>query len=184
MLDRERIVFYDMAALDLIVKRYGLLFIRELYRAAPALRKGTKQPKGASAASLKKVTEEPKVTSVADLELVSVEALAFFLFAGLLAEAKSQGEQLTLAQVQAWLVPMALPRIFNAVVLALTITTTAPVNPGKADAETARPATPAKVQRPQRTPERRTSATSSGSRTAKSAGRKRSSGKRRRGSSS
>ena len=71
-LDRERVVFFDMTATWMLIKKYGKQFLPSLY--VPGT--GT------------------------SIELVSMDALVFFLYAGLQKDAKDHGETLTLEQVE------------------------------------------------------------------------------------
>src|SRR6185437_15472565 len=109
--DRQRILFFDHNATWLLLQKYGPRFIIELYR-----------------------VPDPKVPR---FELVSMDALAFFLFAGLQADAKRRGEELTLEQAQAFLTPWTYEKIFERVVYAVVGATATPAMLGKAAADDA-----------------------------------------------
>lgn len=150
-LDRTRILFFDLAATWLLIQRYGMTFATQLYRASG---------KG----------------DAASLELVSIDALAFFLFVGLMAEARANGETLTEEFVQQHIVPFNVQTIFLQVAIALSRSNRVPAPPtpeGKAEAAPAGPAEAAAKQG------RRKPSTS----TKRSASRTASLGKRRKGSS-
>ncbi len=152
-LDRPRILFFDMAATWLLIQRYGPKFLLELYRV--------------------------KDDSV--LELASMDALAYFLFAGLQADAEAHGETLSPKQAQDFLRPWNYRAIFESVVYAVVGATSTPAQPGKAPADgvAAGPAVaPAAAPSPGPT-KVSTAMKRSASRTRSSAGAKRSSGKRR-----
>lgn len=99
-LDCPRILFFDAAASFLLVQRFGMGFAAALYE----LDKNT--PDG--------------------LRLRSVEALQYFLWAGLQADLKTRNEELTLEQVEGLIRPWTLPMIFRKTVLALVGATHAP----------------------------------------------------------
>jgi hypothetical protein len=122
-LDRPRILFFDMDATWLLIQKYGESFVPELY----TLSGGIGDP-----------------LAQRELKLKSPDALAYFLWAGLQADAKEHGEDLTLAEARAQLRPWTYTRIFQAVVLALVGGTSTPVPPGKPEAPAARPAAAAK----------------------------------------
>jgi len=103
-LERPRIIFFDHAATWLLVQRYGSQFIPELYE----------------------VTKDPR-----KLELKSMDALAYFLWAGLQLDAKETGDAFSLQDAEAQLTPMHYIRAFNGVVLALSGSMGRPVMPGK-----------------------------------------------------
>lgn len=156
-LDRRRILFFDHAATWILVQKYGPRFLPELYR-----------------------VKDPKTF---EFELVSMDALAFFLYAGLQADAKRNGEELTLEQAAEFLRPWNFSQVFNRVVLAVVGATATPAMQGKetADGGAAQPAAEAKAAPPNPGPTRvTTSMKRSGSHSTSSAGRRTSSGPRRR----
>jgi hypothetical protein len=108
-LDRPRIVFFDMAATWLLVQRYGIDFIRELY---------TIEGKGATA----------------KLKPSSADAVTFFLWAGLQAELVDTGETLALEEVTKLIGPWNFARIFHVLTYALSGATRTPAMPGKDEA--------------------------------------------------
>lgn len=118
-LDRTRILFFDMAATWLLIQRYGPRFLPELYR----------------------------VKDGDQFELVSMDALTFFLYAGLQADAKQRGEELTLEQAAGFLRPWSYARIFQAVIFAVVGANATPAmlaagsqGKGAADGAAAKPA--------------------------------------------
>ncbi|HZL20540.1 MAG TPA: hypothetical protein VFG23_22605 [Polyangia bacterium] len=121
-LDRPRVLFFDMNATWLLIQKYGHSFIPELYTLTG------------------EITDDPRSRS---LQLKSMDALAYFLWAGLQADAKQHGEEFTLEQATEQLRPFTYTKIFNAVVVALVGGTLTPAAPGKTEAEPARPARPA-----------------------------------------
>ena len=107
-LDRERVLFFDMAATWLLAQRFGFRFIRALYT----------------------VEGEGKDAKV---ELTNPDALAFFLWVGLRADL-ADDEVLTREDVEAFIRPWNFEPIFNAIVLAITGATATPPlkdEPGK-----------------------------------------------------
>ncbi len=153
-LDRTRILFYDHAATWALIQKYGQRFILSLY--------DTKEEDGRT-----------------ELVLQSMDVLAFFLFAGLQADAKRNGETLTEEQAAAFLHSWNFAGIFRSVVWAVIGNTATPEMVGKAQATgpAAKPAArktppnlgPAKVT---------TSSKRSGSRSRFSAGARKGSGPR------
>ncbi len=160
-LDRPRLLFYDVAAAWLLVQKYGNAYLPALYR-SPSTR------------------DEKQAAGASGLVLQSIDALVFFLWVGLQADAKLREEELTLEQVGEFLTPRTYPAVFNAVITALMRDTFAPErdgdDAGKADAAAARPAVAAEP-RPKRKVS--TSRKPSGSASPSSAGRRNSSGPRR-----
>ena len=118
-LDRPRILFFDMAATALLVERYGMHFAGELYTIR-------------------------KVPTGAECRLKDVHALAFFLFAGLQAEARAIGQPLTLEQVQQHIHPWSVPQLFDLTLRGLTGQVATPVQPGKSVAAAKSPKRAAK----------------------------------------
>jgi hypothetical protein len=148
-LDKPRILFFDMPATWLLIQRYGKHFVPALY----------------------------KVTPQGELELQDIEALAYFLWAGLQAECKLTGDTFTLEQAADQIRPFSYVRIFNAVVVALVGGTSAPPGKTAAAGAAAEPAANAPADPgPTRVS---TSSKRSGSPTASSAGRNKPSGRRR-----
>jgi hypothetical protein len=115
---RERILFFDMAATWILVEKYGVGFLAELYTVVP----------------------NPLNPVKAKLGLKSLDALKFFLWAGLQAEISLTEETLSLAEVEEFLRPWTFQPIFNAVVMAVTGAVATPALP-KAPADGV-PATP------------------------------------------
>lgn len=162
-LDRPRVLFFDHAATWLLIQRFGPNFLPELY------------------------TVDTTPGAAEPLKLKSMDALVFYLWAGLQREATTAGETLTLDEVGLFVTPFDYLKIFNSVVIALGGATRTP-SQGKAEA----PAGPAQASgtatagdgsatQPQPGPTRvTTSMKRSGSRTHRSAGRPRSSGSPRR----
>ena len=111
-LDRTRVLFFDKAATWLLVQRYGTAFLAALY--AP----------GKNGA----------------VELQSMDVLAFFLWAGLQAQARELGEDLTPERVEEFIVPLKIGEILNKVIIALARGIQTPPEPGKAEAVPASPA--------------------------------------------
>ena len=152
-LDIPRILIFDMKATWLLIQKYGSQFLPALYVA-----KGG--PDG-----------KPSV------ELKDMEALQFFLWAGLQTDAAHQEQEFTLEMAADQLRPFTYTRIFRAVVLALMAGTTTPAQPGKTPA-TGAAAKPAAKAKPAPGPTRvSTSLKRSGSPTRSSAGRRNSSGR-------
>lgn len=106
-LDRPRTIFFDMAGTWLLVQRYDIDFMRELYLV------------------------ERTDGKTSDLRLKSQDALGYFLWAGLQAELADTEETLTLEQAKALIRPWTLREIFEAMVKALTGATHTPALPGK-----------------------------------------------------
>lgn len=160
-LDRRRIIFFDNKATWLLYQQYGRRFLPKLY-----------------------TVPDPKRPM--ELKLESMEALEYFLWAGLQWDARRNGEQLTQEQAAAFLHPWDYERTFQAVVFAVVGATAAPVLPGKkeADGAAAEPAAVAKAapKHPANPgPSKVTTLTTrSGSPTRSSGGRRTSSGKPRR----
>jgi hypothetical protein len=115
-LDRPRILFFGMSATWMLVEKYGVEFLTVLYTV-----KGKE----------------------ARLSLKSIEALQFFLWAGLQEEISDTDEQLSFEQVGDFLRPWTFTTIFNAVVMAVTGAVSTPAPPGKADAAGAMASPPA-----------------------------------------
>lgn len=152
-LDRSRILFYDMTATWLLIQQYGQKFLTALYRI---------RGKGKD-----------------EFELVSMDALAFFLWVGLQADAQNNDEDLTLDQVKGFLRPWTYTAIFQRVIFAVVGATATPSILGKApaDGEAAKPAAaPAAAKGPGPT-KVSTSTKRSGSRSRSSAGRRSASGR-------
>lgn len=105
VLDRPRILFFDMAATGRLIQKYGQRFLAELY----TMKDG-------------------------DVVLKDITALAFFLYAGLQRDAERQDAPFTLEDAEAALQPFTYSRIFNTVILALTGATATPIQKGKAEA--------------------------------------------------
>jgi hypothetical protein len=161
-LDRQRTLIFDHAATWLLIQRYGPRFITELYR----VKEGNR------------------------FELVSMDALAYFLWAGLQRDAKQRGEELTLVQAADFLRPWNYNQIFERVIFAVVGATATPAmlatgaqGKGSADGEAAKPAAGTKAAPQQPGPTKvMTSMKRSVSPTRSSAGRRTSSGSRRRAS--
>ncbi len=105
-LDRTRLLFFDLSATWLLIQKYGHGFIAEL----------------------------STLDKDRNVELKSLDVLAYFLFAGLQAEAKQRGEDVTLEQAQEFLRPYTYLRVFRAVILALNGAASTPDQPGKLQA--------------------------------------------------
>jgi len=156
-----------MNATWLLIQQYGEGFIPELYTLTGA------------------VADDPKSRTI---KLKSMDALAYFLWAGLQADALRHDEEFTLEQAAEQLRPFTYTRIFNAVVVALVGGTLTPAAPGKTEAAQARPArpamkTPATLAAKGPGPTKvSTSLKRSGGRSGSRAGRNGSSGSRRPGS--
>lgn len=114
-LDRTRILAFDMQATWMLVQRFGPKFLLELYR----------------------------VKDGNSFELVSMEALTYFLWVGLQADARKHGEELTLEQAAEFLRPWTYTALFHSVVFAVVGATAAPPLPGKAPADGQAAAKPA-----------------------------------------
>jgi hypothetical protein len=112
---RRRTLFYSMGPTWLLVEKYGVGFLGELY------------------------TSE-QVGGQSRLKLKSLDALRFFLWAGLQEEISGTGEELTEAEVGDFIRPWTMQNIFNAVVMAVTGAVSTPVLPGKAEAAEAKTA--------------------------------------------
>ena len=153
-LDKPRIIFFDHVATAELIRQYGPTFVAALYELAG---EGTGRY----------------------VRLKDADALAFFLWAGVQRDARAASEEYTLDQAKEQIRPWTIVRIFNAVVMAITGATYTPPLPGKTPAA-AKPATPAAMKGPGPT-KVTTSLKRSGSPSASSAGRPRSSGSRRRG---
>lgn len=115
---RLRTLFFPMSATWLLVERYGVNFLGELY-----------------------TVKNSKLT------LKSLDALRFFLWAGLQAELVDTDETFTEDEAAELLRPWTFERIFNAVVMAVTGATVTPALPGKGNAAVA-PASPSAVRAP------------------------------------
>lgn len=160
-LDRRRVLFFDHAGTWLLLQKYGPRFLPALYR--------IKDPKSF------------------EFELVSMDALAFFLYVGLQADAKAHGEEVTLEQAQGFLHPWSYAGIFRRIVLAVVGATATPdmsLGKSEADGGAAQPAAEVKAAPPTPGPTRvaTTSMKRSASLSSSSAGRRMSSGARRRSS--
>jgi hypothetical protein len=110
-LDRPRVLFFDHNATWLLIQKYGERFVPELYR----------------------------VNEKRELVLHSMDALAYFLWAGVQRDALEQGAPFTLTDAQDALRPYTYTRIFKAVLLAVVGGTAAPAPPGKPQAPGAEP---------------------------------------------
>lgn len=157
-LDRRRILFFNDKATWLLYQQFGARFLPKLYTIP-----NPKQP--------------------LEWKLESMDALAFFLWAGLQWDARRHGEELTLELVAGLIHPWNLDRIFRAVVFAVVGATAAPGLPGKesADGVAAKPAAGTKAAPKHPGPSKvSTSLKRSASPTRSSAGRRTSSGKPRR----
>jgi len=97
-LDRERILIFDHKATFLLMQRYGLRPYVALYETVP-------------------VPGQPKQHTV---RIRDIDALAYFLWVGLQRDAQDAGETLTLEQAQAFISPMTLEAIFNAMLPAIS----------------------------------------------------------------
>ncbi len=117
---RRRVCLFDMAATWLLVQKYGLDFATHLYSIGS------------------------HDSAVANIELKSINALHFFLWAGLQADAREHKEVLELGDIEPFMRPWLLPQIFNAVFLALVGNTYVPEPKGKDEAASpaAQPAAP------------------------------------------
>lgn len=154
-LDKRRTLAFDHNATWLLIQKYGPRFLPELYR----------------------------VKDGSLFELVSMDALAYFLWAGLQRDARQNREELTLEQVAEFLRPWTYVSIFERVILAVVGATATPALPGKeaADGGAAKPAAGAKAAPSNPGPTKvTTSMKRSGSRSTSSAGRRKPSGTRRR----
>ena len=116
-LDRTRIIFFDMQASFLLYQKFGRGYLSELFTMEPA------------------PTKENPALKVPVLR--DVETLAFYLWVGLLADARDANEKLTLDRVQEFIRPTTLNDIVNSVIIALGTGINNPAEPGKADAEAA-----------------------------------------------
>jgi hypothetical protein len=155
-LDRERVIFFDMQASDVLYKKYGENHYAGLV--VPA-------PQGAP----------PDAVAMKD-----VAGLAFYLWLGLLADAREHGEDLTLEQVKQWINPANRRRLFFAVLVALARDSDSPPMPGKAAAVPESPAGAASVPPgPSHPGPRSTLSTRSASRSPSSGKRRSSSGRSR-----
>ena len=128
-LDRKRILFFDMQASWLLFNRFGDDIIAALF-------------------TREKQAEAPEQFNI---KLTSPEALQFYLWAGLQAEAREHGETVTLEQCGDFIRPLTIRTIFAAVARALMESTVAPEPPpGKADAPgpTAKPRVVKKAGQP------------------------------------
>jgi hypothetical protein len=139
MLDRRRILFFDLAATWLLVEKYGVSFNLALYT----------------------VDRSEGTTS---LKLKSLTALQFFLWAGLQSDL-AEGEVLTLEQTAEFMRPWLLIEIFNRTVMALTGQMATPDLPPGKDAAGETPTPAAKNLRPN--PKASTSTKRSASRSAR-----------------
>ncbi len=151
-LDRTRILFFDKTAAFNLIDKYGEAYLSALY--GP----GT--------------TANGRPT----VKLKNIDALEYFLWAGLQYEAHQKGEQLALETVGGWVMPSTTIRIFDRVLLAITRDIHTPPLLGKDQAATASPAAAAKKSG------RRTASTSRklrGSRSRNWVSPKKSSGRRR-----
>jgi hypothetical protein len=117
-LDRPRILFFDMTGTWLLVQRYGVDFIRKLY-------------------TVTILPTADKNNPAVDLALKDVDALAYFLWAGLQAELVDTGATLSQEEARTFIRPWTITPIFNAVVCAVTGATATPALPGKVDAAAA-----------------------------------------------
>jgi hypothetical protein len=108
-LDRERIIFFDASATWLLVEKYGAAFLPELY-----------------------LVDRDGATTT--LKLRSVPVLQFFLFAGLQADARLAGENLTFEDCEQYIRPWTMLPLFNALVKALSGAVFSPPETGKASA--------------------------------------------------
>ena len=158
-LDKPRLLFFDMAATWLLYQRYKNGYLSALY-SVPKMGRGQE---------------------TVGLVLESAEALAFFLWAGLQADASLKQETLTLEQATDFITPITLPRIFELVIRAVVLGIQTPELPGdregKEEAAAARPADAAA-----KVPARKTASTSrkrSASRSQSSAKLRSSSGRKR-----
>lgn len=117
-LDRPRILFFPMDATFVLVRKYGVDFLSELYTV-------------------------DRREGGAKLTLKSPDALRFFLWQGLQAEISDTEEVLDEAEAGEFIMPWTIATIFNALVMALTgAMSTPPEAPGKKLAEGS-PASPA-----------------------------------------
>lgn len=124
--ERERILFFDAAATFLLVDRYGPGFIGELYG----------------------IVRDKDDSTKTSLKLKSGPALQFFLYAGLQADAREIGEQISLEDCETFIRPWTMLPIFHVLVKALSGTMYAPADPeGKASAPPAAAVKRAKVKR-------------------------------------
>jgi hypothetical protein len=103
-LDRPRILFFSNVSTMLLVEKYGIGFLRELYGVTP------------------------RGNDIV-LELKSLDALEYFTWAGLQDQARELGETVTLKQVHDLIPPAAIERVFNKVFQALTRTVYTPAAP-------------------------------------------------------
>lgn len=109
---RVRTLFFPMLATAALVDQYGIGFLGALYKVVPD-------------------PADPKKTK---LELKSMDALRFFLWAGLQEELADTGETLSENEAGEFLRPWTMMTIFNAVVMAVTGATATPALPGKNEA--------------------------------------------------
>ncbi len=118
-LDKPRVVFFDKTATWLLFRKYGNGFAGALY-------------------SAQRIPAADGTPARIEIELKDMDALHFFLWAGLQADANAHGETLTMEEVEDFLKPLTFQQVFDAVVLALTRGIETP--PGKDAAATASPA--------------------------------------------
>ncbi len=158
-LDRPRILLFDHKATWALYQKYGPRFLLDLYL-----------PK--------------KVGDRTDIVLQSMDALAFYLHAGLQAEAERHGETLSLEDVAKMIHPWNVTHVLERVVFAVVGASATPSMLGKATAtgQAAKPAA-TKTVPPHPGPTRvMTSTKRSASRSRSSAGARSGSGRRRSGS--
>ena len=91
-LDRERVILFDMAATWILQQKYGPRFLPALFTPAP---------------------------NGQDLQLKDMDAMAFFLYVGLQADAKAHGETVSLEQVQGWIYAWNADEVFKRVCFAV-----------------------------------------------------------------
>jgi hypothetical protein len=151
-LDRERILFFDHIATFELTNKYGPLFMAALYEVQVMPDKSVK------------------------VKLKDPEAVPYFLWQGLQAEARENREEVSLEFATAQIRPWTMKKIFDALVMALTGATY--VAPGKQQApgESSQPSANGTVEEgsageePEMPAAAMTSTTRKGSRSGSSAG--------------
>lgn len=97
-LDRQRVLCFDHKATFHLMKRYGLRPAAALYERIP-------------------LDKDPKKFR---LEIRDIEALQYFLWAGLQRDAEDAGETLTLERAAEFITPLTIEPIFTALLPALS----------------------------------------------------------------
>jgi hypothetical protein len=112
-LDRRRVLAFDNKATFVVYQKYGAGFWRELYEADPNAPEPEEKGKGRA------------------FRIRSLDALEFFLWAGLQRDAEAAGEVLTLEDVAAMILPTTIADLAGALLVALAATQRRPAK--KAD---------------------------------------------------